>query len=178
MKYLIKRSLRVIKDTFTQFLAIILIIAIGSAIFTGLLSTIRNLNTYLSDYYKDYHLADAWVYVSGMDSQELLDYQNQYPDVLIEGRYRFQVDSVLHGTSVTYRFIEPSDINRAQLITGSLAINDNEILIDRSFALTNGLVLDDALDIVIDNETYTFIITGLFESPEFAYKSKDNSDAA
>jgi putative ABC transport system permease protein len=128
MKYLIKRSLRVIKDTFTQFLAIILIIAIGSAIFTGLLSTIRNLNTYLSDYYKNYHLADAWVYVSGMDRQTLLDYQSQYPDVLIEGRYRFQVDSVLHGTSVTYRFIEPSDINRTQLISGSLPINDNERL--------------------------------------------------
>ena len=51
MKYLIKRTIRIIGNTLTQFLAIILIIAIGSLIFTGLLSTIRILDTWVDDYY-------------------------------------------------------------------------------------------------------------------------------
>ena len=48
MKHLILRSLREIRSTKAQFISIIIIIAIGSAIFTGLFSTVHLIESWLS----------------------------------------------------------------------------------------------------------------------------------
>ena len=51
MKYLIKRSLRDIRNNLTQFISIVIIIAVGSMVFSGLFATTRILRTWLDDYY-------------------------------------------------------------------------------------------------------------------------------
>ncbi|HET6784445.1 MAG TPA: ABC transporter permease, partial [Erysipelotrichaceae bacterium] len=177
MKYLIKRTLRIIGGTLTQFLAIILIIAIGSGIFTGLLSTINILDSWLLEYYKDNNLADSWVYVEGYSSNDINTLQNDYPNLEIEGRYTYKTDSVLNGKSVYFIFLSQTDINQVQLMSGTSVLSANKVIIDESFALRNNLTIGSTFKVNL-NEPFEYEIVGLFQSPEFSYKSKDNADGA
>ena len=177
MKYLIKRTLRIIGHTLTQFLAIILIIAIGSGIFTGLIGTIQILDTWIDDYYTTNQLANAWLYVDGYSSEEINDLNLKYPDIELEGRTTFKTDAVLNGQSVNYVFLSQTKINQVQLIKGQLDISNNEVLVDESFALENNLDVGSTFTFKL-NKTFEFKVVGLFQSPEFSYKSKDNSDGA
>ena len=154
-----------------------MIIAIGSAIFSGLFSTVHLIETWLNDYYTTTDFADGWVYVSPVDTARIAQFQQDNPLLTIEGRNSFQFDSVLKGESVTYRFYTKTTINGLMLMEGSSEIKDNEILIDESFAQKNNLKLNDPITITVDDQTYTYHIKGTFESPEFAYKSKDFSDS-
>ena len=177
MKHLILRSLREIRSTKAQFISIIIIIAIGSAIFTGLFSTVHLIESWLDDYYTTTNFADGWVYVSPLDEPKINEFRFQNPLLTIESRQSFQLDSVLKGESVTYRFYTQTAINGLMLRQGTLNISGNEIVIDESFAQTNGLSINDQISITVDDHLYTYIIKGLFQSPEFAYKSEDFSDS-
>jgi len=177
MKYLIKRTLRIIGGTLTQFMAIILIIAIGSGIFTGLLSTINILDSWLLEYYEVNNLADSWVYVEGYSATELKSLEKDYPTLEIEGRYTYKTDSVLNGKSVYFIFLSQTDLNLVQLMSGTADVSSNKIIIDESFALRNNLSIGSKIQINL-NEPFEYEIVGLFQSPEFSYKSKDNADGA
>lgn len=177
MKHLLLRSLREICSTKAQFISIILIIAIGSAIFSGLFSTVHLIETWLDDYYTSTDFADGWVYVSPIDETQILQFQQDNPALDIEGRRSFQLDSVLKGESVTYRFYTKTTINGLMPIEGSMDLVGNEIVIDDSFAQKNNLNLNDSITITVDEQSFTYRIKGTFESPEFAYKSKDFSDS-
>ena len=177
MKYLIKRTIRIIGNTLTQFLAIILIIAIGSLIFTGLLSTIRILDTWVDDYYTANKLANAWIYVDGVDQTEIDGLNKQYPDLSLEGRYTFKTDGVLNGQSVHYVFLSETEINEVQIISGNKRIDSTHVIVDESFANENNLELGSTFNVKL-NQDYEFTVSALFQSPEFSYKSKDNSDGA
>ena len=177
MKYLIKRTLRIIAGTLTQFLAIILIIAIGSGIFTGLIGTIQILDSWIDEYYKTNNLANAWVYVESYAQSDINQLKLEYNDLEIEGRYTYKTDSVLKGKSVHYVFLSETNINQFQLMSGSKYINANKIIIDESFAKENKLSIGSKINVNL-NEIFEFEVVGFFQSPEFSYKSKDNSDGA
>ncbi len=178
MKYLLKRSLRDIKINLSQFISIVLIIAVGSMIFAGLFATTRILRTSLDQYYTEYHLADRWVYVEGLSAQEIALAQSKLNATQLIGRYRFQTDLAINGKNTTLRFLEPTSLNQAKLMSGTNPTNDTEVLVDRSFALANKLVPGSQITLNLDKKHFIFKVTGTFESPEFAYKSKDFTDAA
>jgi len=177
MKYLVLRSLREIRSTLAQFISIIIIIAIGSAIFSGLFSTVHLIETWLDDYYETTNFADGWVYVSPVDEEKIASFNSANPLLDIEGRLSYQLDTVLNGESVTYRFYTETQINGLMLISGTLDVSGNEIVIDESFAQKNNLNLNDTIGFTVDDQHYAFIIKGTFQAPEFAYKSKDFSDS-
>ena len=177
MKYLIKRTLRIIGNTLTQFLAIILIIAIGSGIFTGLIGTIQLLDNWIDEYYKTNNLANAWIYVDGYSEQEIDELNQEYSDLKLEGRYTLKTDGVLNGQSVHYVFLSETEINQVQLVSGVKEISDNKVLVDESFANENELVVGSTFILNL-NKPFEYEVVGLFQSPEFSYKSKDNSDGA
>ena len=177
MKHLLLRSIREIRSTKAQFISIIIIIAIGSAIFTGLFSTVHLIETWLDDYYTETNFADGWVYVSPVDANQIDEFQAANQALTIEGRQSYQLDSVLKGESVTYRFYTQTSINGVMLREGTLSVSGNGIVIDESFAEKNNLSLNDSITISVDDHLFTYIIKGTFQSPEFAYKSKDFSDS-
>jgi len=176
MRHLIRRSLREIRATKAQFLSIILIIAVGSAIFSGLFSTITVLKNFLADYYDTYQMADTWVYVKALTQAEVEVLQADFEPLTIEPRAFYEIESVLKGEAITYRFYAPTTINAYKLEAGSHILHDQEVILDQSFALTNQLNIQDVLSIKVDGEIRTYTIVGLFNSPEFAYKSVDFSD--
>ena len=178
MKYLLKRSLRDIKINLSQFISIVLIIAIGSMIFAGLFATTRIIRTSLDTYYSDYNLADRWVYAEGLSADEISSAQATLTSTQLVGRYRFQTELAIGGKNTTLRFLEETSINKTKLMSGTRPVNDDEILIDRSFATANKLLPGSTIALKLDQTKYVFKITGTIESPEFAYKSKDFTDAA
>lgn len=177
MKYLLKRTIRIIGNTLTQFLAIILIIAIGSGIFTGLIGTIQLLDSWIDNYYKTNNLANAWIYVDGYSRQEIEELNSVYSEIELEGRYTFKTDGVLNGQSVHYVFLSVTKINQVQLVSGVNNISGNKVLVDESFANENNLSIGSTFNLNL-NKSFEFEVVGLFQSPEFSYKSKDNSDGA
>jgi len=177
MKYLLKRTLRIIAGTLTQFLAIILIIAIGSGIFTGLIGTIQILDSWIDEYYTTNNLADAWVYIEGASTTDIQTFNLENSELEIEGRYTYKRDAVLNGKSVYYIFLSETNINQYQLSSGSKEIKDYEVIVDESFAIENQLTIGSKFKLVL-NEVFEYEVIGLFQSPEFSYKSKDNSDGA
>ena len=173
MKYLLKRSLRDIKNNLTQFISIVIIIAVGSMVFSGLFATTRILRTWLDDYYATYALADQWVYVKGMSAEEILDAQRTMDDTVLEGRYRFQMEYTIGGKNTTIRFHQPTTINQLKIMEGEATIKDNIVLVDASYAAFNGLTLGDHIVFQLEEESFDFKIGGLFESPEYANKNND-----
>lgn len=177
MKYLFKRTLRIIGGTITQFLAIILIIAIGSIIFTGLIGTIKILDAWILEYNNTNNLANTWVYVDGYSQTDINQLKTEFNDLELEGRYTYKLDSVLNGKSVYYVFLSETDINRIQIMSGTKDIVGNKVVVDESFAIENQLTIGSKFKINL-NESFEYQVVGLFQSPEFSYKSKDNSDGA
>lgn len=178
MHHLIKRSLREIKSNLTQFISIVLIIAVGSAIFSGLFSTIDVLSHFLDEYYTNYKMADAWVYVKGLTEDDVQQLESSYPNLNLQSRLHIDIESVLDGESVTYRFMTQTDLNTFKLEEGTDAFSNHEILIDASFAQTNQLSLQDQIVLPVGEDFERYTIVGIFNSPEYAYKSVDFSDAS
>ena len=178
MKRLLLRSLREIKANITQFISIVLIIAVGSVIFSGLFSTTRILHTFLEDYYKTQKLTDSWLYVSGATNDDIAVWKEKFPELSINPRYSFQTDIVLNGNTVALRFYDEIAVNTPKILSGRDIQSDSEVILDSSFAKNNGFEPGDKVSLTLDGTQYSYTLVGLFESPEFAYKTKDYTGAA
>jgi putative ABC transport system permease protein len=178
MKHLIHRSLRAIRKSWTQFAAIVLIIAIGSAIFTGLLGTLRILNQFIPAYYTRYQLSDAWVVVEGFSPERIEAIQRDHPEIRLEGRLSFRSDALVNDQTVYLIFNGPARLNQAMIVEGRMPRADHELLMDVDFAERQGFKLNDIFGYTIEGQRFVSVISGLFYSPEYAYKSRDFSDAA
>ncbi len=121
-------------------------------------------------------MADEWIYVKAITDEDFETLQTDFPNLSLEARANFEIESVLAGEAVTYRFYEPTAINAIKLEAGTQKLSKNEVLVDQWFAITNHLDLNDTLSILVDHTTLQFKIVGLFNAPEFAYKSTDFSD--
>lgn len=178
MKKLLLKTLRDIKQSKGQFIAIILIIAVGAFFSTGLLTLSTGLKTYTDEYYKENNLSDLYVYYSQISNSDISSLKNIEGINKIEKRFTFEGKQKFDDLTTDLKIHsipKNNEINRSTIIEGSEPANKNEIMIDSLYAKEHNFNVNDKITINVNNNDYKFIISGLCENVEHAYNIKDAS---
>lgn len=173
IKLLIRMN-REIKANFGQFLSIVLIIAAGSMLMSGMFSSITAMDQATQAYYKNQNMSDLWIYFKGISEEEVRKLANTDGIDKLEGRYTISEQINIDGTDCTLRIHSLTDINRPLLTEGALPKGSNEILLDYKFAQANNFSIGSTIR-VGEN---VLSISGFCMNPEYAYKQKDGAGAA
>ncbi|OJU17714.1 MAG: hypothetical protein BGN88_00210 [Clostridiales bacterium 43-6] len=173
MKKLYKRMFREIASNFGQFLSIVLIIAVGAMLMSGMFSSITAMDRSTYKYYSVQNMADLWVYFKGISDEDIKTLAKTDGVISAEGRYTINEQTIINESDCSLRLHSLTDINRPLLTEGQLPKSDNEIIIDYKFANANHLTPGSTVK--VGNEILT--ITGLCMNPEYAYKQKDAATA-
>ena len=178
MKKLLLKTLRDIKQSKGQFIAIILIIAVGAFFSTGLLTLSTGLKTYTEQYYKENNLSDLYVYYSQISDSDISSLEKIKGINKIEKRITFEGKQKFDDLTTDLKIHsipKNNEINRSTIIEGSVPTNKNEIMIDSRYAKEHNFNVNDQITINVNNADYKFIISGLCENVEHAYNIKDAS---
>lgn len=155
-KSLIKDTLRAIKNNFSRFVSIMLIVALGAAFFVGIKATPKDMYSTAEEYFSEYNLLDLRIQsVAGLTESDVkaingidgIDYVagQKFIDALVTVNGAIETD--IDGTQISTRAysISPADIanylngvndgayiNRVELIEGRYPTAVNECLVDAS----------------------------------------------
>ena len=159
-----------------QFVAVILLCALGTWIFSGLDAAWRMIDLSGTTYFDQQQLADLWVTLPSANHEAVHRISS------VEGVSRVQVRGVAECTVDLPH--EPE--LRVSAFDGKMTINlpllyeGEELdpsdrrgcLLDREFALANGFETGDRITLELQGQSYDFIVRGLCLSPEYVALSK------
>ena len=167
-----KRLLRDLKSDFGKYLVIFLLLAGTIAIVSGFLvcggSLVKSYNESFSRYHiEDGHFAvQKSLKISQKETIENEDDVTVYDDSYAE----FSLESGATLRIYTGR----QDVNQIDLMSGSLPEKDDEIALDRAFAVNNEISLGDTLTLTGENKTYT--VTALVAFSDYSALFSNNND--
>jgi len=174
MKLFLK-LLRDIKQSMGQFIAIVIIIAVGAFFYAGLVTYSTNLSAYTKDYFQDHHLSDLNVYYSQLSKNDVTRLSKIEGIHKIEGRYTFDATQAFedYKTALKIHSIpENNEINTSTIIEGNIPLNKGEILLDSHYAKEHQYRVGDQFTINANERTLDFTISGLGENVEYAKKNE------
>lgn len=178
VKSLLRRKL--IRDMWKsrmQFLAVILLCALGTWVFSGLDATWRMLELSSQTYFAEHDTADFWLTIQGADRDKLGRVRRVEGIKDAQARVTVELEAELQGepTLVVEAYEGAPRINTPLVCAGAMP-DEGDLrgcLLDEAFAEANGLQVGDRLPLKLGGETYDFIIRGLCLSPEFTTLSKN-----
>ncbi len=176
MKKLYLRMLREIKNNKGQSLSVILVIAIGSLLLTGMFSAISAINSSVDDYYEAQNLADIWGYFSGITGQQVADLSTETGIMEAQGRYTINADLTIGSNKSTLRIHSLTDINIPYITNGVTPANLFECIVDKDFARENDINIGQQLVLHVSDADLTLTVTGFCIDPEYAFKTENPSD--
>ena len=161
-----------------QFVAVILLCALGSWCFSGLDALWRTIDLSANTYFEEGSVADLWVNMSV--DREVLETLRNLPDVEeVQARFSTQVKADLAHEPVLQ--LEAYDgamrINMPRMVSGE-ALDPSDLrgcLLDDGFAQANGLKAGDKLTLKTDAGNYDFWIRGTCQSAEYLSDNKDTT---
>lgn len=137
MMKLFLKLLRDMKQSLGQFIAFVLIIAVGAFFYTGLVTLSDNLTTYSKQYFKEHHLSDLNVYYNQISPHDIASLSKIDGITKIEGRYSVDATQAFDGykTSLKLHSIPiENEINTPAIIEGSIPSKKDHILLDSHYA--------------------------------------------
>ncbi len=155
-KALIKDTLRTIKNSFSRFISILLIVTLGTAFFVGIKATAPDMFITAEKYFTDYNLMDIRIQsLAGLTDEDVAAVKKldgvqyatgqKFTDALV--KVNGKIESDIDGTQISARAysISPQHIaeylkgtnngeymNRPELIEGKYPSSANECLVDAS----------------------------------------------
>ena len=159
-----------------QFVAMILLCALGSFAFSGLDASWRMIELSGNTYFDGQEMADIWVTLPAAD-REALSRVRSIPGVrTVQARAtaELEVDLPSEATLVVEAYDGRMRMNLPLLEAGQM-LDANDLrgcLLDQEFARANGLAVGDRLNLKLGSETYGFVIRGTCLEPEFVALSK------
>lgn len=174
MKLLLK-SLRDIKQSIGQFIAFVLVIAVGAFFYTGLVTLSDNLGAYTKVYFQEHHLSDLNVYYSQISSDDVARLSEIAGIHKIEGRYSFDATQAFEDYKATLKIHsipEKNEINTPTIITGNIPSKQDEIVLDSAYAKEHHFQLGDTISISSNGRSFNFTISGLIENVEHTKKNE------
>lgn len=162
-----------------QFLAVILLCALGSWVFSGLDASWRMLETSAQTYFEEQNLADLWITRSPVDRNALTRMRSVRGVADAQARLSVEltVDLPHEPTLLVQGYEEAVRINRPLLQSGRALLESDlrGCLLDERFAEANGLSPGDRLTLLIGGEPYTYTIRGLCLSAEYLSLAKSTT---
>lgn len=161
-----------------QFVAILLLCALGTWVYSGLDGTWRMIQLSSETYYTDYALADLWVNRAGLTKAERDTLANLPGVQTVQARTSVELDAPTLGddVSVLVHATQGKPLLNLPLVRQGEALrqgDDRGCLLDERFALANGLSVGDTLTLTVNDQDRHFTIRGLILSPEHVILTKD-----
>ncbi len=171
-----KKMIRDIKQNFSQFITIFLMVLIGVMAYSGIESYMEGMKKTASNFYGDYNLQD--LNVMGALSKENLDTIKKIDNVK-NAESKLTVNGVLENNddiTMSMNFIETNEISKFYIVDGEkFDSNVKGIWLDNFFAKENSLNIGDTLKIKYDGYIFEEKIVGFINVPDHVYDVKDES---
>lgn len=174
MMKLFLKLLRDIKQSIGQFIAFVLVIAVGAFFYAGLVTLSDNLNAYTKVYFKEHNLSDLNVYYNKISQQDLAGLSSIEGINKIEGRYTLDATQAFEGMKAALKIHSipvNNEINTPTLIEGKIPTQKEEILLDSHYAKEHQHQVGDQIQISVNDKNMSFTISGLGENVEYAKKN-------
>ncbi|KKO55489.1 ABC transporter permease [Paenibacillus sp. DMB20] len=174
MKLFLK-LLRDIKQSIGQFLAFVLVIAVGAFFYAGLVTLSDNLSDYTKGYYKEHNLSDLNVYYDQISKQDVAKLSEIQGINKIEERYTSEATQVFEDLKAAIKIHSipaNNEINTPTIIEGRIPSQQDEVLLDSHYAKEHQYQVGDQIQISLNDKNVTFTISGLGENVEYAKKNK------
>lgn len=181
MKILALKLLRDMKQSVGQFIAIVLVIAVGAFFYTGLVTLSDNLSTYTKGYFQEHNLSELNVYYSQISTKDVADLRGVEGIQHIEGRYTVQAEQAFEDDKavLTVHSIPVQNaINTSRMMEGRMPAGRNEILLDSHYAEAHHYRVGDSISLRVNDKDMTFTISGLNENVEHAKKNETQDHQA
>ena len=175
---LTKKLWRDMRQNAMQFVAIVLLCALGTWVFSGLDGTWRMIELSAETYFTQTRLADFWVNVSDAQKSDVDNLRNVQGVDAVQARFTAEMDAPDYGDGVSllvHAYQGEPHIN-VPLIRQGAALNEGDLrgcLVDESFARAHNLQVGDSLKLTLNKTDYTFWVRGLALSSEQVITTKD-----
>ncbi|HHU56517.1 MAG TPA: FtsX-like permease family protein [Acholeplasmataceae bacterium] len=154
---LLKNIIREIWKSRSRFLAILLIVALGTGFYSGLRASSPDMIATAENYFDEYHLYDLRIQsLSGFDDDFINDLLEN--DLITNIEERYEIDYIYDNNQNVCRIIYTKTFKYFKLLEGRYPDTENEILIS-----SDHYVIGDKITIY-DKE---YLIVGKVMSPEY-----------
>lgn len=174
MKLFIK-LIRDIRQSIGQFIAFVLVIAVGAFFYVGLVTLSDNLSAYTKHYFEEHNLSDLNIYYEHISKQAVESLNGVQGISRIEGRYTMDSTQVFEDKKATVKLHsipEHNQINTPTIIEGRIPTQKNEILLDSHYAKEHQYQVGDQIQLNVNNKNEIFTISSLGENVEYAKKNE------
>ncbi|MFG0214955.1 ABC transporter permease [Brevibacillus porteri] len=174
MKLFLK-LIRDIKQSIGQFIAFVLVIAVGAFFYGGLVTYSNNLNAYTEGYFKEHNLSDLYVFYKQISKNDVAVLSEIEGIKKIEGRYTFDATQAFKGEKASLKIHSvpvKNEINTIAMIEGRIPSKKNEIVVDSRYAKEHLFQVGDEISIRANERNFTLTISGLGENVEHAKKNE------
>ena len=173
-----KKLWRDISRSAMQFVAIVLLCALGTWVYSGLDGTWRMIELSAETYFQQTNLADFWVNVVSLSKADVDNLKNIRGVDSVQARYTGEMDTPDLGEDVSllvHAYQQTPQINKPVMRGGeNLNADDTRgCLLDEAFAAANHLTVGDSVKLTLNNIDRTFVIRGLILSSEQVITVKD-----
>ncbi len=166
-----KKLLRDMKQSFMQFLSIVVLCSLGTLIFAGLDGCANLAQGTIDVYFEENNLADFWVSVPNADRDVLLSLRSIEGVKDVCARFSMDLDTTLPDEPMlnVTGYDGPMQINLPMVKEGeALAQTDlRGCLVQAGFAEAHGLEIGDRITAEMQGSEFSFVIRGKVFSPEF-----------
>lgn len=163
-------SKREIKKSFKRFLSLLVMSFLGVAVFVGMKSSPKTLQSSLDKYYDINNVYDIKIVSTlGLTGRDLEEFSNIE---LIENGYAIHTKDVSfknNDDSYVMKIIELNEnVNKIALVDGRLPIKENEIVVEEYFLTHNNMSIGDEIYLINTNDDLkhnVLTIVGTVKSP-------------
>ncbi|MEN6350006.1 MAG: ABC transporter permease, partial [Syntrophomonas sp.] len=183
MQVLNRRLLRMIRNTWGQFVALSLIVMMGVLIYISMTTAFMNLSRSQQSFYRENQFADYFLQVVKAP-QAVVKQVEAIPGVVkVSGRIQEDISFIRsdggRGTLrlTSYELPVKDELNQFQLTGGRIFTMESgkgiEVLVDPQFAQANRLEQGGIIQVIAGGRETTLQVVGTAVSPEFVYIMKD-----
>ena len=175
MMKLFLKLLRDIKQSIGQFLAFVLVIAVGAFFYAGLFTLSGNLSDYTKAYYTAHNLSDLNVYYDHISKQDVANLSENQGINKIEARYTLDATQVFENLKATIKIHSipaNNEINTPTVIEGRIPSGADEVLLDSHYAAEHKYQVGSQIHLSVNDNPMTFTISGLGENVEYVKKNE------
>ena len=167
-----KNSFKKIKKSLGRFISLILIVALGSAFFSGIREASSDMIKTMDEYYDNTLLMDyKIVSTMGLTERDVISIKELSDDLIVVPSYSFDIE--VNGEITRVHSLE-DNVNKVNLIKGNMPTQIDECLVeDGTYNIGDIITIDD--NDYLSNNKYT--VVGTITSSLYTYKNKGIASA-
>ncbi len=179
-----KKMIRDMKNNKGSYLACLVLIIIGLAVFNAFSISNENFQEAKHQLYSDGQFADGFAEINSMPERDLEKLHRIEGIRQVSGRLvkQVRVKDLSNGESIYLRLVskdldDTDRLNDSQILWGEEMVSgERDVLLNREFSDAHQLELDDRFQVIINGRVQELSVQGAMINPEFVYIMKDDRD--